>query len=261
MSVIGDPTLVWIEASPKLIHLTIEVENPTKVMKHFKHKDYLPEEVKPEHVIEAEDFEVRYDQVKQLAFLFKEEDLAAGEKKKYSIGILDIWTIPQKDIDYLRSRAKYAFDFLQDSKFEESSKFLMDRITANLQDIEASQKVQRPILDHISAYRTNKNVYNDTEKDVEELEKLLSVFREDLEKSKVENVLQKIQSLKNVADVSKVMFNKKFESSTAWSFIGWILLFVGALTLVGFIISIFRSKDKEIKRRAATGAAEKLPSF
>ena len=48
---------------------------------------------------------------------------------------------------------------------------------------------------------------------METLEKLLSVFREDLEKSKVENVLQKIQSLKSVADVSKVMFNKKFESS------------------------------------------------
>ena len=101
----SDPS---VDQSPKIIHLTIEVSNPTKVMKHYKHKDYLPEEVKPEDVVEAEDFEVRYDQVKQLSFLFKEEDLAPGEKKKYSIGIIDIWNIDQKDIDYLRSRAKYA---------------------------------------------------------------------------------------------------------------------------------------------------------
>ena len=124
---------------------------------------------------------------------------------------------------------------------------LMDRITANLDAIETSQGVQRPILDHISAYRANKATYNDTEKDVETLEKLLSVFREDLEKSKVENVLQKIQSVKSIGDVSKVMFNKKFESTTAWSFIGWILLFVGIITLISFIVSLLRSKDKKIK--------------
>lgn len=233
--------------APKLIHLTIEVSNPTKLTKHFKHKDYLPQEVKPEDVVEAEDFEVRYDQVKELSFLFKEEDLTAGEKKKYSIGIQDIWNIDQKNIDYLRSRAKYASDFLKDSKFEESAKFLTDRIESNLKSIEASQAVQKPVLDHISAFRTNKSNYNDAEKDVETLEKLLSVFREDLEKSKVENVLQKIQSLKNVSDVSKVMFNKKFESSTAWSYIAWILLFVGLLTLINFVMWLVRSKDKKIK--------------
>ena len=240
----SDPTQT---PSTKLIHLTIGVENPTKFLKHYKHHDYLPAEVKPEDVVEAEDFEVRYDEVKQLAFLFKEEDLAPGDKKKYSIGIIDIWNIDQKDIDYLRTRAKTAFDFLQDTKFQESAKLLMDSITANLGQIEASQAVQRPVLEHISAYRSNKDLYNDTEKDVENLEKLLSVFREDLEKSKVENILGKIQTLKSVNQVSKVMFNKKFEASTAWSFIGWILLFVGLLTLINFVVWLLRSKEKKIK--------------
>jgi hypothetical protein len=235
------------DQTPKLIHLVLDVSNPTTKIQHFKHKDYLPSEVKPEYVVEAEGFEVRYDQMKQLSFLFKEEDLNPGEKKKYTIGIQDIWSIDQVDIDYLRSRAKYAYDFLSDSKFAESAKILMDRITPSLADIEASQAVQRPLLDHISTYRFNKTKFNDTQKDVENLEKLLAVFREDLEKSKVENVLQKIQSLKSVSDVSKVMFSKKFESSTAWSFIGWVLLFVGLLTLINFIVWLLRSKDKKIK--------------
>ena len=82
------------------------------------------------------------------------------------------------------------------------------------------------------------------------------MFREDLEKSKVENVLQKMQSLKGVADVSKVMFNKKFESSTAWTFIGWILLFVGLVTGAAFVVSLLRSKDKKIK----DGSEEKKES-
>jgi hypothetical protein len=234
------------DQAPKLIHLAINVENPSPKIKHFKHKDYLPAETKPEDVVEAEDFEVRFDEVKQLAFLFKEEDLNPGEKKKYSIGILDIWLIQQKDIEYLRTRAKYANDFLQDTRFQESAKLLMDQIADDLKQIEASQAVQRPVLDHISAFRANKIIYNDAEKKVETLEKLLAVFREDLEKSKVENILQKIQTLKGVGDVSKVMFNKKFEGSTAWSFIGWVLAFVGLVTFINFIVWLLRSKDKKI---------------
>ncbi|MDE2028787.1 MAG: hypothetical protein KGJ11_09640, partial [Candidatus Omnitrophica bacterium] len=112
--------------------------------------------------------------------------------------------------------------------------------------IEDSQGVTRPILEHISAYRTNKTTYNSARTDVETLEKLVSVFREDLEKSKVENILQKIQGLRGVADVSKVMFNKKFESATAWSFIGWILLAVGLVTVLSLGVAMLRAKDKKI---------------
>ena len=107
------------DQSPKLVHLNIEVNNPTKTVKHYKHKDYLPAEVKPEDVVEAEGFEVRYDQAKELSFLFKEEDLAAGEKKKYTISIVDIWTIDQKSINYLRTRTESAYNFLKDTRFAE----------------------------------------------------------------------------------------------------------------------------------------------
>ncbi len=233
--------------SPRLVRLNIEVHNPTKALKHFKHKDYLPAETKPEDVYEAEDFEVRFDQVKQLAFLFKEEDLVPGETKKYSVGILDIWTIDQRLLNNLRTRAQYVYDYLKATRFAKDVQVLMDRVTQHLQAIEDSQAVNRPILEHISVYRVNKPVYEDTVKDVEDLEKLLAVFRENLEKSKVENILQKIQSLKNVGDISKAIFNKNFETSSAWSFIGWILLFVGGVTLVGYIVSLFRSKEKNIK--------------
>ncbi len=242
------------EASPKLIHLRIEVSNPTTVVKHFKHKDYLPGEVKPEDVVEAEGFEVRYDQVKQQSFLFKEEDLSPGVDKKYSIGIIDIWNIDQKSLDNLRARTAKAVDFLKGSKYEELAQILTDRISANLKGIEDSQAVARPILAHIGAYRINKLTYADVQKDVETLEKLLSVFRENLTKSKVENVLAKIQSLKGVADVSKVMFNKKFESTTAFSFTGWILMFVCLFTGVNFVIWLIRSKDKKLKDTTVPGA-------
>jgi hypothetical protein len=236
-----------VEEKRKIIRLNIEVENPTKAVKHFKHKNYLPQEVSPEDVVEDEGFEVRFDTEKQLSFLFKEEDLNPAEKKKYAVGILDIWSVSQRSIDYLRSRASGAYAFLKDTRFADSAKFLTDRISGYLNAIEASQSQQRPILEHISAYRDNKKNYDYAQKDVETLEKLLAVSKEDLEKSKVENILQRMQSLRSIADVSKVMSSKKFTSSTAWAFIGWVLLFVGLLTIVNFVIWALRSKDKKIK--------------
>jgi hypothetical protein len=232
---------------PKLIRFIVEVENPsTNPKKMVKEKEYLPGEVKPEHVVEAEGFEVRFDQQKQLSFLFKEEELESGQKKRYSIGILDMWSIQQRMIDYLRTRTNYAYDFLKNSKFKDSADILVGRIESRLKSIEASQAQPLPILEHISAFRKNKKEYGDAEHDVEELEKLLSVLREDLEKSKVKNVLGRIKSLKSVGDVSKAVFNKKLQPNTAWTYMGWIVLFIGILTLLTSVVWVIRSKDKKI---------------
>ncbi len=231
----------------KIVHFKIEVENPlTNHSKMVKEKHYLPSEVKPEHVLEAEGFEVRFDPQKQQSFLFKEEEIPLGEKKTYSIGIQDIWIIDQKDIDYLRKRADYAYDFLKSSKFDQSSKFLYDQSNELLAIIETAQAQNLPgIKEHIGAYRANLKTLNDARVDVENLEKLLSVLREDLEKSKVENVLQKVRSLKGVANVAKQMFDKKPTPSTAWRFIGWILIFVAFLTTLNFIVWVLRSRSKK----------------
>ncbi len=231
---------------PKLVHMNIEVENPATATKKVKYKQFLPAEVKPEHVIEAEGFDVRYDQQRQQSFLFKEEEMTAGEKKKYTIGMQDIWTISQKEIDYFSSRAKYASEFLSNTRFADSAKYLDDRIVESLKQVEDAQVQPKPVDEHISLFRTNQKIFQGAQTDVETLEKLLSVYREDLEKSKVNNILQRVQSLKGVANVSKAVFNKKFESSTAFSFIGWIMLFVGLLTAAGFIVWLFRSKEKRI---------------
>jgi len=230
----------------KVIRFNIEVENPFDVVKSYKNKHYLPSEIKPENLVEFEGFEVRYDQEKKQAFLFKEEQLQPKEKKKYTIGIRDVWFIPQKDIDYLKSRSNEAYDFLKESKFGSSAKVLYDHITVLLKNLEDSQIQKREnILDHISAFRDNQKTFDSARVDVESLEKLLSVYREDLDKSKVENVLKKMKSLKGVADISKAIFNKAPTEGVTWKFIGWVLFFVGLITAANFLIWFMRSKDKK----------------
>ena len=234
----------------KIIHFSIAVENPFDKPRPYKNKQYLPSEIKPEDLVEFEGFEVRFDQEKKQTFLFKEEELQPKEKKKYTIGIRDIWFIAQKDIEYLRQRANYVNDFLKDSRYASTCKFLFDQVNELLKNIEDSQAQKRSnILEHISIFRDNQNIYERAKTDVETLEKLLSAYRENLQKSKVENVLQKVRSLKSFADISKAIFNKAPTESVTWKFIFWVLLFVGFLTSVNFIVWIFRSKAKNVSAK------------
>ena len=231
----------------KIIHFTIGVENPFDKPKSYKSKQYLPSEIKPEDLVEFEGFEIRFDQEKKKAFLFKEEELQPKEKKKYTIGIRDIWFIAQKDIDYLRQRSNYVYDFLKDTKFASSIKILFDDVNKLLKSIEDSQAEKKSnIMDHIGAFRNNQEYFDKAKTEVENMERILSVFREDLVKSKVENVLQKVRSLKSVSDISKTIFGKPPTESVTWQFIKWVLLFVGVLTTASFIIWFIRSKDKKV---------------
>ncbi len=231
----------------KIIHFNIEVENPFDVPKPYKHKHYLPSEIRPEDLVEFDGFEVRFDQDKKQVFLYKEDNLQPKEKKIYTIGIRDIWFIPQKDIDYLRNRSNYAYEILKESKYGSMAKTLFGQISSSLKDIENSQAQKRDsILEHISVFRDNQKTYNNAKINVEDLEKLLSILREDLEKSKVKNVLEKIRSLKGVGEISKAIFDKtKPAEGAAWNFIGLVLIFVAFITIINFVIWFIRSKKTQ----------------
>ncbi len=241
----SDPTEIKQE---KIIRFNIDVENPFEKAKTYKNKHFLPQEVSPEDLIEFESFEVRFDQEKKSLFLYKEEELQPKEKKKYTIGIRDVWFIPQKEIDYLRSRSNTANDILKESKYAASAKILFEGINELLTALETSQAQKKEnIGDHISLFRDNQKIFDKARAEVESLEKLLSVLREDLEKSKVQNVLRKMQSLKGVSNVSKAVFDRtKVSEGDTWKFIFWILIFVGFLTVVSFLVWILRSRDNKI---------------
>ncbi len=239
----------------KLIKLRIEAQNPTdNSTNKVKIKSYLPVEVKPQHVFEAQGFEVRYDQLKQQPFLFKEDEIPVGEKREFQVSILDVWVVPQREIDYLRSRANYCWGFLKSSRYEQSAKILFDHANVLLEGVEASQAQPREIKEHISAFRANQNSFNGSRTDVENLEKLLAIHREDLEKSKVENVLGKIRSLKGIDDLSKKIFDKKPTPSNTWTYIGWVVMFLAFLTVVYFVVLIMRSGGKGKAPAAGTPA-------
>ena len=237
------------KAKEKLVRMVIEAENPpTEAKRLIEEKYFLPLEVKPEYVVNREEFEIKFDEEKGKPYLYKEEEFEPGQKKRYEIGIRDVWHVDDKDIEYLNQRAVYAKDFLKESRFEKTAQYLFDRCESKLTAITESQKVQREILEHISSYRQNVKLFDGAKIDVEDLEKLVAIYRDELEKTKVRNVLQKVRSLKNVSDVSDAVFKTKPKMNKTWEMAGWVILFVGVYTVIHFAVWTLRSAGRKKKK-------------
>ena len=118
----------------------------------------------------------------------------------------------------------------------------------NFEKIEGSQAQERSINEHISAFRGNEKLFVNAKGDVETLEELLEALQENLEKSQVKNVLQRIQSLHSISDIAKAIFGVKPTEDNAWRIIIGVVIFVGFLTLVHFMIWGRRSRALKLEQ-------------
>lgn len=234
----------------KVVKFNVQMENssPTEIKKS-EDRHYLPTEVKPEHILDFNDFDMRFDPNKGQSYLIKEEELNPLEKKQYEFSIVDIWHIPQVNIENLRTRAFKAYDLISKTDYVQNADFLMKSIKKYLEKIEISQSSEYPINQHISAFRINEGYYDKAEDDVEALEDLLSALRENLERSPLKKVLQKIKTLKSVRDIAKALFKIKPKLKNILRIIFGVIIFVGAITAAHFIIWGKRSKELKIPKR------------
>jgi len=231
-----------------VFRLILQAENPSPdkaITKEQVH--YLPKEVKPEHILETAGFEVRYDALKGQSFLWKEEELQPGEKKRYEISIIDIWKIKQQNIENLRDRTRDTFRFLENTPYKDSAEFLVASIKKNLESVDLSQSLEKDIAQHIMDYRSNIESYGQAEKDVQALEELLEVVREKLVRSRLENVLEKIRSLKNVNDVAKALFEDNPLMNEGGKTIVYIIIGLAGLIIGAFFYWLRKSKDIKIE--------------
>jgi len=229
------------------IKFFIEVKNSSETeAKKVQQQHYLPKEVTAEDVLERQGFEVRFDHEKKQSFLAKEEEFKPGETKRYEIVIKDIWRISLEQTETMREKTEKAAEELKASEYSGNASYLAEGIVHNLDEIEKNQKDKQDMKKYIGAARANKARFKDAEKDFDKLSKLLAFVKskklEELEKSKVKNVLQKIQALRGVAALSSAIFGKRPTLTFTWKVIWGTMGFVAFFTVFHFFTWWQRSK-------------------
>ncbi len=230
----------------KTVTMKLEVKNPyeTKPLK-VEHKHYLPEEIRAEDVLDAQGFDVRFDEKKDRSYIRKEEEFKPGETKTYNIVIKDIWQFPEIKLIDLDQRAQIAMYELDETMYAESAKHLYNKLKAQIDLIKESLGKKLPVKQHIGLYRTNQHRFEQAWSDFKRIEEMISIVRakklQEFEQKKVKNVLSRLKSLRGLQQISSALFKQGSSSTLTWKVIGGTIIFVATFTTIHFVIWSRRS--------------------
>ncbi|MEW6026246.1 MAG: hypothetical protein AB1599_02980 [Planctomycetota bacterium] len=153
------------------IKIKIIVVNKDQSSQRVPLKSYLPQELKPEDVLEKsdDDLEVKYDPEKQLCFAGfpttptdKSPLLNPGEMREFEITVRDVWVIPEEGEDGMMKKEQETGDLYKKLKQGTPAYLrgteLVKKIDETLTDIRLRQKSknQIPVERYIQNFRDNK---------------------------------------------------------------------------------------------------------
>lgn len=233
----------------KTIKLVLSVKNPSNdIEKTVKQKHLLPVEIREEDIIDKQGFDVRFDEKKGKSYLSKEDVFKPGEEKKYEIILKDVWRFPVNKLDPMEKRAKVAIEEMKGSAYAESGQYLFDEVEKNIELIRETQNRELPPDEHIGIFRTNEKRYEDVKQSVERIEQMLAIVKakklEELEGSKVKNILKRLQALRGLQALSEAIFKKGISVTMTWRIIGAAIAFIAFFTTYHFFIWAGRSGKK-----------------
>jgi len=162
-------------ASEAAIRLKIAVVNPSSVKsKTSPVKFELPKGVGPEQIVDIGEMELKYDLEKNVYYVYQEVDLQPSEKKILEIQLKDIWTIPGKEINFLKTHTSKLTEKLAGTKHVKVGMDLAERIKKELGKIGKTQA--SPILnarERMNLYYENIGLMREVRNDIGMLENLV----------------------------------------------------------------------------------------
>ncbi len=228
------------------ITIRLEVKNPNESKAiNVRHKHFLPEEIRAEHVIDSKGFEVRFDEKHDLAYLTKEEEFGPGEVKVYEIIVRDVWHFPEVKLQDLYERAQIATLELEGTTYGASATHLFNQVNENINLIRETTKQKVSTQKHIGYYRLNLQRFDKALKDFKRIEEMIAIVRakklEEFERKRVKNILQKLKALRGLKKLSEALLKKRLTPTLTWKIIGAVIVFVATFTLFHYIIWARRS--------------------
>ena len=159
------------------IILNIMVINPPDMDRVVAVKEYLPKEIREEHIIEIEEgLQLKYDSNLDSYFVEGEVKLKAGERKIFKVRAEDVFVISEEELLSLKEQAETLMEPLKGTGYFAQASILKSEIDANLQSISRTQ-IEGPsnIERRISVYRRN---WKDLEKVYENMNALKIIVSE-----------------------------------------------------------------------------------
>jgi len=227
----SDEPIIAVSYTSGSVIVRVVVVNPSdKKNQEIPVKVYLPQETKPEDVMDKGNMDFGYDEERAVYYVYKDKVmLEPKETRIFEVELKDIWFIPEETLTGLRTQTEKILKRLEGTPYFDQGKLIVDTIYGRLDRIattQADESVNKEL--HIGLYRANLVVVDKIKEDIERLEKMLVAVGappapEMLAESKL-----------NLKTPSR---------ATTWFIIFAIMVFIGLLGIVFFFT--WQSQVKE----------------
>ena len=208
------------------VKLVVEAANEKDEQLDTVVKYYLPDDVKPEQIVEFEGFVLKYDIEKRKSFLEKEVSFKPGETLKWTISVKNEWLIQEAELTSILTEADKTMEGMAGTKYSVLCKALHSEIKFLGAKILESQGETETVDEMISVYKVNEERFKIIKDDLIKMQSLASK-----DSSKKHNVLRDIDVNKDMKQVSDVLMKKIFKK-------GKISLFKMILGLIVFVVVV-----------------------
>jgi len=241
--------------------LIIEGENILDEKVDVPLKYYLPREIIPQYIEDAGGFEVRHDPGRDRFYLFREEAFDPHETKRFHVKIKNVWIIPEDRINAYVEEASALNERFADTAVAEVAEILFNTIKETADLIIESQQKAESVKGYISAFRINKIRLQAIEDDLEKLRNLEKDIKLEEEKAKeakrsLVDVLQEMDVLSKIKELSDRLFKEKLTAGIIWKIILIIVAFVIILSSVFYVIwiTIVKKEEKRDMKKVESGS-------
>ena len=150
------------------------ITNPDAKQQTVKFKAFLPEEVKPEHILDKSGLKVDYDANAGVYFVSGDITLGAKETVTRKVEMKDIWIFAPEEIKSIKDQANGLVPILAKTQYDAQGAILKNDIdsTLNIVLLRQEESYASP-QDHIVVYRENKERMARAENNLEKLKDLV----------------------------------------------------------------------------------------
>ncbi|MBU1998116.1 MAG: hypothetical protein KKE64_01315, partial [Candidatus Omnitrophica bacterium] len=216
-----DP-IISTSLAPGSVIFRIAAVNPSSTKRQkAKILNYLPQEIRPKDIMATGGLELAYDTTKSMYYVYNNfVELAPKEVKVFEVEVEDIWFVPQKELDDLKSQSERLVKRLERTAYAQEGRISTSNIIVSLEEIarvQADESISRD--QHIGAYRTNLETLTKIKDEIARLEKYLQP--------------QIGTTVPELLEKGKLKLNMPSKTTT-WLIIFVILVFIGMMAGVFF---------------------------
>lgn len=231
--------------------LKMMVVNPSETeVKEYDIRSPLPQEVKPEHVLDTDGLKVDYDSQAGAFVLVGHLTLKPKESVTKQVILQDVWVIPADRFSSLRREIDDIMRKLRGSSYYDRGDMLARAIDRKLAQAQESQDqaASAPPMQHINAYRDNLKILDAAEIDMVSLRQLMVM-------AAINTTKPGSEALPSIGDGGHEKAGEQ-ETGGLSVLATWRLIFV-VLGLLGFVsLSFFMIWQRQLKLQLAKQAQD-----